>query len=64
LESCKRRRTRLKQSIKVRIAIRLTFLETAAFKSKMKNHYKGEFNAAAVLKAKPDWDGSEEEDKE
>jgi len=29
----------------------------------MKNHYKGEFNAAAVLKAKPNWDDSEEEDK-
>jgi len=38
-------------------------LETAAFKSKMKNHYKGEFNAAAALKAKPHWDDSEEEGK-
>jgi hypothetical protein len=36
-------------------------IEAAAFKSKMKNHYKGEFNAAAVLKAKPNWDDSEEE---
>jgi len=27
----------------------------------MKNHYKGEFNAAAALKAKPNWDDSEEE---
>jgi len=29
----------------------------------MKNHYKGEFNAAAALKAKPNWDDSEEEGK-
>ena len=38
-------------------------IESAAFRSKMKSHYKGEFNAAAALKAKPNWDDSEEEDK-
>jgi hypothetical protein len=41
----------------------VTLLEKAAFKNKMKNHYKGEFNVSAALKAKPNWDDSEEEEK-
>ena len=36
-------------------------LEKKAFRSKMKNHYKGEFNMAALMKAKPDWDADEDD---
>jgi hypothetical protein len=38
------------------------FVEKKAFRSKMKNHYKGEFNMAALMKAKPDWDADEDEE--
>lgn len=28
----------------------------------MKTHYSGEFNAAALMRAKPNWDASDDED--
>ena len=42
----------------------LVFLraEKAAFRAKMKGHYKGEFNMAALLRAKPPADDDEEDD--
>ena len=39
-------------------------LEKANFKKKMKNHYKGEFNMAALLKAKPPMDEEDDEEDE
>ena len=30
----------------------------------MKNHYKNEFNAAALMRAKPNWDDSDEENED
>ncbi len=36
--------------------------EKADFKKRMKSHYKGEFNAAALLRAKPNWDDEEDDE--
>ena len=37
-------------------------IEKEAFKKKMKSHYKGEFNMAALLRAKPPVDEDEDDD--
>ena len=37
-------------------------LERLAFRAKMKGHYKGEFNMAALLRQKPPVDDDEDED--
>ena len=42
----------------------ISILEKANFKKKMKNHYKGEFNMAALLKAKPPMDEEVDEEEE
>lgn len=36
--------------------------EKAAFRAKMKGHYKGEFNMASLLRQKPPVDEDEEDD--
>ena len=47
----------------LKLNILMQFLSgKAAFKKRMKSHYKGEFNAAAVLRAKPDWEDEEDDD--
>ena len=38
-------------------------VEKANFRKKMKNHYKGEFNMAALLRSKPPADDSDDEGK-
>lgn len=43
--------------------LKCCILGKANFKKKMKNHYKGEFNMAALLKSKPPPDSDEEDEK-
>ena len=40
----------------------LSTTEKKAFRAKMKGHYKGEFNAAALLRQKPPVDSDEDDD--
>lgn len=37
-------------------------IEKQAFRAKMKGHYKGEFNAAALLRQKPPVDSDEDDE--
>lgn len=37
-------------------------IERQAFRAKMKGHYKGEFNAAALLRQKPPVDSEEDDE--